>query len=90
LWVVREKLELGLEREPQALERAAWWKRQPRQCALELTRRLGEDGLKETAFGVVVVKQQLLVDGRPPRDLLDARAREAAPGELFAGCHNDT
>jgi hypothetical protein len=48
-----------------------------------------EHGLKQPALGMEVVEQQLLVDAGPPDDLLDTRAREAPPGELFAGGGDD-
>src|SRR6267378_2144992 len=83
-----EKLELGLQREPQALERPTGGKRQASKCSFQLTGGLGEHRLEEAALRVVVVEQQLLVDARPSRDLLDARARKATPRKLLAGRHN--
>src|SRR6267378_2617616 len=82
-----EKLELGLQREPQALERPTGGKRQASKCSFQLTGGLGEHRLEEAALRVVVVEQQLLVDARPSRDLLDARARKASPGKLLARRH---
>jgi len=46
--------------------------------------------LEKAALRVVVVEQQLLVDACAPRDLFNARARKAAPSELFTGCRYDS
>jgi hypothetical protein len=79
-----EKLELRSERESEPLERPAGRRGQVRQRRFQLAGRLRQHGLEEAAFRVEVVEEELLVDARPPGDLVDARAREATPGKLFA------
>ena len=49
-----------------------------------------QDCLEEPPLGVVVVEQELLVDARTSRDLVYTRAREAALGELFTGCRDNS
>lgn|SRR5262245_9033515 len=84
LRVARQKLELGLECEAQTFEWPAGRQRGSRQRIFELGGGLGEDGLEESALGVVVVEQQLLVDARASGDLLNSRPCKASPSELVA------
>ena len=90
LWILGQKVELRGQGQPQAFQRPAQRERQLRQRPLQLAGGLGEHGLEEAALRVVVVEQQLLVDACPARDLFYARTREAALGELFAGCRDNT
>jgi len=60
------------------------------QGSLQLGCATGQHRGEQTALRVEIVKQQLLVDARPPRNLLYTRAVKPAPRELFAGRGDDS
>ncbi len=85
----RQEVELSAEGGANPVQRAVAPRREVGERLLELCRAAGEYGGKEAAFGMEVVKQQLLVHAGPPRDLIHTRAVEPPMRELFAGCGDD-
>lgn len=85
-----ERVELRGERGADALAGTVVCGRGVAERVLELCRPAGKYGAKQAALRVEVVEQQLLVDARPARDVVDPRAVEAAPGELFPCGRDDT
>jgi hypothetical protein len=84
-----QEIELGAEGDTDPVQRSVAPRGEVGQGLLELRRTAGEHGGEQTAFGVKVVEQQLLVHACPARDLVYARAVEPTTRELLAGRCDD-
>ena len=89
VWMRRQEIELGAEGDTDPFQGSVAPRREVGQRLLQLCCTAGEHGAEQAAFGVEVVKQQLLVHTGAPGDLIHARAVEPAMRELLSGRRDD-